>query len=135
MITERDVRFYLKDRTADDHILLPDIAFTSEDIAEAMKIAARRYNSVRPYVDYADPTNLPDTTNMFLDGIAGALFDILQVNYALNDIDYNAGSVQVHDNLLKNSKELADYFNKRFIETATQIKVARNLQQAYGSIG
>ncbi len=137
MITEQDVRMYLLDRTVDDHMVLPDVAFTSEEIAHAMRTAARRYNSIRPYIDYADPNNLPDVTNLFLDGIAGALFDMKRVNASLNDMDYSAGNVSanVQGNLLKNVAALADFYNERFTKDATELKTARNLQRAFGQIG
>lgn len=137
MITEQDVRMFLLDRTVDDHLVLPDIAFTSEEIAFAMKTAARRYNSIRPYVDYADPSNLQDTTNLFLDGIAGALFDMKRVNAGLNDMEYSAGNVStnVQGNLAKNAEAVAAFFNERFTREATELKVARNLQHAFGQIG
>lgn len=137
MITEQDVRLYLLDRTVADHLVLPDIAFTTEEIEFAMKTAARRYNSIRPYIDYAEHDNLMDTTNLFLDGIAGALFDMKRSNAALNDVDYAAGGVtaNVQGNLLKNAEAAAAFFNERFQKEASELKIARNLQHAFGQIG
>lgn len=137
MITEQDVRMYLLDRTVDDHLVLPDIAFTPEEIAFAMKTAARRYNSIRPYVDYVQPDNLPDATNLFLDGIAGALFDMKKTNASLNDVEYNAGNVSanVQGNLLKAAEASAAFFNERFTREASELKISRNLQHAFGQIG
>ena len=137
MITEQDVRMFLLDRTVDDHLVLPDIAFSSEEIAFAMKTAARRYNSIRPYVDYVQPGNLPDSTNLFLDGIAGALFDTKRVNAGLNDMEYSAGNVSanVQGNLAKNAEAIAAFFNERFQREASELKIARNLQYASGQIG
>ena len=137
MITEKDVRMYLLDRTVDDHLVLPDIAFSPEEIAFAMKTAARRYNSIRPYIDYVQSDNLPDITNLFLDGISGALFDMKRVNAGLNDMEYAAGNVtaNIQGNLAKNAEGVAAFFNERFTREATELKVARNLQYAYGQIG
>lgn len=137
MITERDVRMYLLDRTVDDHLVLPDVAFTPEEIAFAMVTAARRYNSVRPYVDYVTPDNLPGTTNLFLDGIAGALFDMKRANASLNDVDYAAGNMtaNVNGNMLKNTEAVAAFFNERFQREASELKISRNLQHASGRIG
>ena len=128
---------YLLDRTVDDHVTRPDVVFTPEQISFAMVTAARRYNSVRPYVDYVQPDNLPGDTNLFLDGIAGALFDMLRANAGLNDIDYAAGGVtaNVNGNLLKNAEASAAFHNERFMREASELKISRNLQQAYGRIG
>jgi hypothetical protein len=137
MITEQDVRMYLLDRTVDDHTTRPDVVFTPEQISFAMVTAARRYNSVRPYVDYVQPDNLPGDTNLFLDGIAGALFDMLRANTSLNDIDYVAGNVtaNVNGNLLKNAEASAAFHNDRFMREASELKISRNLQHAFGRIG
>lgn len=128
---------FILDRTVDDHLVLPDVAFSPEQIAFAMKTAARRYNSIRPYVDYVQPHNLPDTTNLFLDGIAGALFDMLRVNSGLNDMEYSAGNVstKVQGNLARNAEGVAAFFNDRFTREATELKISRNLQYAHGQIG
>ena len=137
MITEQDVRMYLLDRTVEDHLVLPDVAFSPEQIAFAMKTAARRYNSIRPYVDYVQPDSLPGDTNLFLDGIAGALFDMLRTNAGLNDMEYVAGNIStnVQGNLAKNADAIASFYNDRFTREATELKVSRNLQQAFGRIG
>ena len=128
---------YLLDRTVDDHTTRPDVVFTPEQISFAMVTAARRYNSVRPYVDYVQPDNLPGDTNLFLDGIAGALFDMLRANTSLNDIDYAAGNVtaNVNGNLLKNAEASAAFHNDRFMREASELKISRNLQHAFGRIG
>lgn len=128
---------YLLDRTVDDHLVLPDVAFSPEEIAFAMKTAARRYNSIRPYVDYVQPDNLPDTTNLFLDGIVAALFEMKRVNAGLNDMEYSAGNVSanVQGNLAKNAEAIAAFFSERFTREATELKVTRNLQYAFGQIG
>ena len=136
-ITEKDVRDYIMDRAAMDHIVLPDLAFTSEEIMTAMKTAARRYNSIRPYVDYVKPDKLPDNIGLFFDGITAALFETMRINASLNDMDYQAGNVtaSVKGVLLKNLAPLIDFYNKRFVEEATQRKLSINLQAAYGQIG
>lgn len=137
MITEQDVRMFLLDRTVDDHTTRADVVFTPEQISFAMVTAARRYNSVRPYVDYVQPDNLPGDTNLFLDGIAGALFDMLRANAGFNDIDYAAGNMtaNVNGNLLKNAEASAAFHNDRFMREASELKISRNLQHAFGRIG
>lgn len=128
---------YIIDRTVDDHLVLPDVAFSPEQIAFAMKTAARRYNSIRPYVDYVQPNNLPGDTNLFLDGIAGALFDMLRTNAGLNDMEYAAGNVtaNIQGGLAKNAEAIAAFYNDRFTREATELKLSRNLQHAFGQIG
>lgn len=136
-ITEQDVRDFMQDRTAEDHILLPDLAFTSEEIARAMKTVARRFNSLQPYSITVQADRLPDDTNIFFDGIAAALLDLKRINSSLNDLDYAAGNVQasVQGNLLKNLASLIPVYEARFREAAQAIKISTNLDYSYGSLG
>ena len=136
-ITEREVREEMRDRSASDHILLPDIAFTSEDIHSAMRSTARKFNSIAPYCITADPDHLSDFNNMFFDGIAATLLGRMLLNTSMNDMDYTAGNVQasVSGTFIKNVAPLVATYEKRFIELATQYKTAANLAQAFGQIG
>jgi hypothetical protein len=136
-ITEQDIREEMRDRSAADHLVLPDIAFTSEDIAHAMRKAARRFNSIRPYVISVEAHKLPDRDNIFFDGIAWALLEGWLLNAGINDLDYTAGNVQasVQGKLVGNLEKLATKYEKRFVEDATALKISTNLVAAYGQIG
>lgn len=136
-ITEQDVREEMRDRSAADHLVLPDIAFSSEDIAQAMRKATRRFNSIRPYVLCVEAHKLPDRNNIFYDGIAWALLEGMQLNTSMNDLDYTAGNVQasVQGKLVGNLEKLAAKYEKRFVEDATAWKISTNLVSAYGQLG
>lgn len=136
-ITEQDIREEMRDRSAADHLVLPDIAFTSEDIAYAMRKAARKFNSIRPYVCSVEAHTLPDRNNIFFDGIAWALLEGWSLNVAMNDMDYSAGNVQasVQGKLMSNLEKMAAKYEKRFIEDATALKISTNLLGYYGQIG
>jgi hypothetical protein len=136
-ITEQDVREEMRDRSASDHIVLPDVAFTSEDIAYAMRKVARRFNSIRPFVLTVEATRLPDFNNVFFDGIAWALLEGMRLNASMNDMDYSAGNVQssVQGKLVSNLDKLVPMYERRFLEDATSMKLAANLEDAYGQVG
>ena len=136
-ITELDVREEMRDRSAADHLVLPDIAFSSDDIAQAMRKAARRFNSIRPYVISVEAGKLPDRNNIFFDGIAWALLEGMLLNSSMNDLDYTAGNVQasVQGKLVGNLEKLAGKYEKRFVEDATALKISTNLLGAYGQLG
>lgn len=136
-ITERDVRFFIRDRSAADHIVLPDVAFTSEEIAFAMKLTAMKFNSTRPYSITVQPHALPDDTTLFLDGVAATLFEMMRSNAALNDVDYSVGgeTVNVQGNLLRNLEKLIEFHGNRFLTLATELKLSANLAAAFGPVG
>jgi hypothetical protein len=136
-ITEADVREEMRDRTAADHLVLPDIAFSSEDIAHAMRKTARRFNSIRPYVMSVEAAKLPDHNNIFFDGIAWALLEGFNLNASMNDMDYTAGNVQasVQGKLVGNTDKLTTKYERRFVEDATAMKISTNLLGFYGQLG
>lgn len=138
-ITEEDIRAYIKDSLASDNPLLAgELRYTSEEIAAAMRSAAREFNALPPIgVIMVDPLQLPGDTNVFLDGAAAALFRMTIVNEAANDVQVSGGNVQVQvgTTQINHLKFLIPMFEARFKETAAAIKLAYNLRSAYGSIG
>jgi len=136
-ITIADVREEMMDRTADDHLVLADLAFTDEDITWAMKACARKFNSIRPYVVQADYEKLPINSSIFADGIAWALYRRWHRNVSVNDYDYSAGGVSanVQGNLLRNLVAIRDKTEQDFVQAATELKIHINLNDAWGQIG
>lgn len=136
-ITVADVREEMLDRSAEDHLVLVDLAFTNDDIEWAMKACARKFNSIKPLVTSADWDKLPVNSSVFMDGVAWALCRRWHRNVSMNDYDYNAGGVSasVQGSLLKNLERLRDKLEQEFLQGATDLKVAINLTGAYGQIG
>ena len=136
-ITIDDVREDMLDRTAGDHLVLADLAFTNDDIEWAMKACARKFNSIKPMVAYTTWDKLPLNSSVFMDGIAWALIRRWRRNVAMNDYDYSAGGLtaNVQGTLHKNLKMMQDELEKEFIQYATDLKLEINLDQAYGPIG
>lgn len=127
----------MMDRNAADHLVLPDIAFTSDEIAFAMKQMCMRYNAVRPYCHNITPAAIPDDHTLFLDGVVAVLYEMKRNNASLNDMDYSSGGVtaNVNGNLLKNVGELSQFYYSRFMQGASEYKGVMNLNQAFGVIG
>ena len=137
MIAIADVRDDMLDRTAADHLVLTDLAFTDADIEWAMKAAARNFNSITPLVAYAVWDALPDDTNIFFDGIAAALYRRWKGNVAVNDMDYSAGGLNasVQGNLMKNLDRVEKEADERFRTAAKDLKIVMNIRSAFGQIG
>lgn len=139
IITEEDVRDYLKDKVAQDNPLLAgELRYSTEDIHKAMRRTAREYNAIPPIgVSAVDPEALPGDTNVFLDGIAAALMRMTLINETANDINISAGNVSVQVGALQigHLRNLIPMFDDRFREAATNIKLSINLNNAFGSVG
>jgi hypothetical protein len=102
-----------------------------------MRKVARRFNSIRPFVMTVEAARLPDFNNVFFDGIAWALLEGMRLNASMNDMDYSAGNVQssVQGKLVSNLDKLVPMYERRFVEDATSMKLAANLEDAYGQVG
>jgi hypothetical protein len=137
-LTIEDVRNLLLDRGPDDNEISIDLAFSDEEIANAIARTAREYNSIPPYgVDSVSADYLPMETNLFLYGAAYQLCLSRKAKLMRNDIDYSAGNVQVSpakkeiQYLDALQKEFRDYF----IMEAKQRKVTMNVMNGFGIIG
>lgn len=137
VITVADVRDDMYDRQAEDHLVLADLAFTDADIEWGMKSCARKFNSVRPVEISVAWDALPADTSVFFDGVAWALLRRWLRNVSLNDYNYTAGGVQanVQGSLRANLERLVLKLEQEFVDSATNLKVTSNLNDAWGPIG
>ena len=134
-ITVEDVRHFMMDRTTDDNDLLVDLAYSDDEIKQAMVRAARDFNSVPPLVVTANPEYLDAQTNLFLDGIAKHLYMASMSKSMRNDMDYTAGGVStnIEQKRIEHMKFLIQMHDQRFKEMATTYKVAINIAEGFGS--
>lgn len=131
-----DVRSYLLDRSMEDNPLQLDIVFSDEEIMDAMRRSARSYNSIPPLgVSSANPSRLPDDTNMFLDAITMHLYISRYAKLSRQDVDYSAGNVVANQvrAQLGHMKEMIQAHKVMFEETAKSIKIHINVSNAWGA--
>jgi len=137
-ITVEEVRHYILDRSPDDNEIDFDLAFTDEEIGNAMKYAARDYASIPPMIGGApDPNRLPGDYMLFLDGIIHHLYRMKVSQLSRNDIDYSAGGVgaNIVAKRIERLSLLSDRHEERFRQQATDIKKTKNLRRAFGRVG
>lgn len=128
------LRDYLMDRTPEDNPLRMDLTWSDDDLTRAMAVAAREYNSIPPFTDVVSPDALPDDTNLFLDGAAWAACRLLVNKERRNAVKYSAGGVSgdVSGTQIKMLEQMGGEFRESFFNTAKSLKIARNLNAAYG---
>lgn len=137
-LTEGDVRSYLADQAIQQFNALDlGVEFTSEEIASAMKSAARAYNSLPPLVDTVSPSALPGDSNLFLDSIAQHLCILRLLVEQRNDVDYNAGNAtaSVAGKQIEHLTANAKMYGDRFRDSAVALKREKNNRLCYGGIG
>lgn len=131
------VRNYILDRTIQDNQIDLDLAFSPEEITNAMGYAARAYASIPPFVGSPDASRLPMRTNVFLDATAVGLYIGRLSRLQRNDIDYKSGTVTVEleKKQIEYMKDMIKFHQGEFKEAAKALKVAQNLRRARGRIG
>ena len=137
MITASEAREYVADSIVQLGSLDLDLAFTDDEVAMAMKSAARDFNSL-PAPSYSVcASNLPSDTNVFFDGIAQHLFLTWHKKLIKEDFDYSAGGVT--SNLVAkrigHAKELIKLHGDRFKEAGVEMRLRANLRNGYGQVG
>lgn len=133
-ISVEDVRSYVLDHTVEDNDLVLDLAFSNEEIEDAMKRAARAYNSIPPLnIARVEWNNLPDDTNIFLDATVEQLYITLLAKLIRNDIDYTAGGVTT--NLVaKRISHLREHIKEHralWQQAAGDLKKTANISMAF----
>lgn len=131
----QDVRDYVWDRSLDDNYLELDLTFSDDEILNAMKRAAREFNSIPPYVSKVEPARLPNDTNIFLDATVAQLYISRLNQLSRDDIDYTAGGVSTNlvQKQIEHMRLLGREHQARFKEAAANYKITRNLRDAFGS--
>ena len=142
MDTSNDsVRRFVLDRTVEDNAIDLELFFSEEEIDFARELAVGHYNETPPYVRSITLTTgnkhcLPYPL-AFLHGIAYHLYLSKLQKLQKEDLDYNAGGMQV-DLIKRRINHLAGNigsFKQEFLQLITQQKVAYNYQGATGQIG
>jgi hypothetical protein len=128
-----DIRHYILDRSAADNDLDGDLSFSDEEIANAMKAAARDYNSIPPYSQTAQANCLPDDTNIFIDGTLKHLYITAVSRAKRNELEYNAGGVTTSNNaaFIKHMTDLIKLHGDMFREAVTNKKLFLNIRRAF----
>lgn len=135
-IVEEDVRDYLGLQRREDAIF-GDMNPTAAEITSAMKSAAREWNSIPPYVLPTDAAHLNDSTNVFFDAITMHLLMKELQKLTREDIDYTTGGVTTTlvAKRIAHVEKLIKLYTNRFLEAAKAMKLAKNLNDAFGSVG
>lgn len=138
IVTEDEVRHYIADNDTRAGVFGQlDYEFSPEQIAAAMRSAAREYNGIPPYVSRVSPDRLPADDNTFFDGIAYFLYMRAMQLEQLRDVPYEAGNVKV-DIAARRIQHFATslkFFGDRFNEGVKSEKKIRNYSIFRGAVG
>ncbi len=136
-LTTEDVRDFIRDRMPDDNELDGDLSFTDAEIEQAMRRAAREYNSVPPFVSSAHWNRLSAHDNMMLYAVAEQLSRSLLANMRRNDFDHTAGGVGVNlvDKRIRHLQQEVAELRSLWEPMARSRKLTINYSLANGVLG
>ena len=140
-LTSNDaIRRFVLDRMIDDNVIDLELYFTDEEINHARYLAVANWNEIPPYVGAINLTTCDDCLpypTIFVNGISYYLYLSKVQKIQKEDLDYNAGGMQVDLNkrriahLTSNIK----FFKEEFVSLAAARKTHINYQGAWGQIG
>lgn len=134
-VTVQMVRDYLLDRSIEDNELEMDLAYTDQEILQAMQRAAREFNVLPPLTLSVDYRQLPTDTNIFLQATAEQIFKSQIHKLRRNDFDYAAGGVASNlvQKRIQHYAEAVREERSLWQQSARNLKVIKNMNMAWGS--
>lgn len=134
--TVEDVRHFIYDRVASDSPVLMDLAFSNEEIQNAMRFCCISYNSILPYVENITPDRIPNNI-AFIHGIIYHLYLAKWGQLIRQDLDYTAGNTSVEHvkRWIAHLEAGMKLHKAEFDKAAKDRKIAKNLESAYGCVG
>lgn len=130
------VRAFIFDKSAMDNPLLMDLEFSDEELLQAQGIAVSAYNGIEPRVETFLPFSIPpQADHIMLNGIACYAQQAKLMNLMRNNLEYNAGNMEVDINAKRIAAltATAQMFKTEFFRTATDRKTTINVGAAYGN--
>ncbi len=134
-LTIETIRQEIADSSIADNIARMRLTFTNEDIAAAIKRAAKNYNSQPPEVGTVDPDRVPDTA-IFIDGTVAALHRTALNRLRRNAMEAQAGNMQVPFSVtqIAQFEKIVQDYEKACFQRTHDRKMHIQINSAFGSI-
>jgi hypothetical protein len=139
-VTVEDVRWFLRDYagqipgTGVTNILLDGVEFSDDDIRRAVRFTVSRWNGILPITTDTEAT-IPDWLLMV--GTCEILLQSEAHRQNRNALTYADGNISPVglDDKMQQYVALAQALRAEFEEKSKLIKVSRNMESMYGSLG
>ena len=131
------VRHFIWDRTLEDNPLELDLEFSDQEIGHARNFAAMMFNSIPPFVVDVVPQNIPKRWEYpFMIATVYHLFLAKLMSLQRKDLDYSAGNmtVDINKRRIEYLTKWSQFFKSEAESKIKEIKVAANLESAYGHV-
>jgi len=135
VLTELDIRIWLRDKDPTANLLLDDFEFSPEEMRTAMTLTIDKWNDTPPYIGSHDIDSWPYRSAL-LTGTAANLLFIAAHRYRRNSLKYNipGGAVADQEKYMEydsaGQKLWQDY-----VSWLTHNKRALNMEMGWGMVG
>lgn len=130
-----EIRMHLRDTEPSESFLLDNLAFSDEEIMQAIYLPVQYWNEIPPPIGTHTTANFPYRYHWLM-AIAGYLFLTAAEQMRRNNLRYSASGVNIDDqNKEPNYEQAAQRRLDEFREFVKRKKAEINLSNAYGGIG
>jgi len=134
VITDLDVRIWLRDNDPEANLLLDDFEFTPEEIRTAKTLAVDKWNDTPPYLQPFTVDNFPYRSGLLSGTVANLLF-IAAHRYRRNDLKYSVPGGAVNDQARHKEYDAAgERLWKKFEAWVAHNKRALNMEQGWAIV-
>lgn len=130
-----EIRLHLRDTDPSESYLLDNLAFSDEEIAQALWLPVQYWNEIPPPIGTYTTANFPFRYHWLM-ATAGYLFLTAAEQQRRNHLNYAAGGVQVNDQDKEpNYEQAAKRRLDEYKDFVRRKKAEINLNSAYGELG
>lgn len=130
-----EIRLHLRDTDPSESYLLDNLAFSDEEIAQALWMPVQYWNEIPPPIGTYTTADFPFRYHWLM-ATAGYLFLTAAEQQRRNNLAYAAGGVQVNDQDKEpNYEQAAKRRLDEYKEFVRRKKAQINLENAYGTLG
>lgn len=134
--TIAEIRMHLRDTDPSESFLLDNLAFSDEEIMQAIWLPVQYWNEIPPPIPPLYTTASFPYRYHWLIGVTGYLFMMVAEQYRRNNLQYNAGGVAVNDQAkAPDYDKAADRRIGEFQNFVRRKKAQLNLESAFGEVG
>lgn len=133
ILTVEEVRAYIEDFPANNHLLDNQEEFKDSQIEFAISLAVDEWN-VLPPRSFVDVTSFP-SKSLLLYGTLWKLFDGKAALLIRNTLSYSDGGLQIPiEERSELYRGLSADFREKFVTAATKLKTNMNLDEGWGEL-
>ena len=133
VLTEQDIRVWLRDRDPGANRLLDDYEFKPEEIRAAMTLAVDIWNDTPPYLPNLDINTFPFRYGLLM-GTVSQLLQMVGNSRRRNFAEYQIPGGAINDQHPDRYLAAAELWQQRYMQWIASNKRAFNIRRGFGMV-